>query len=643
MFGQSWGQVMWGLQHLYGSRSGEAGGADRAGAGGASAEPGAEGAARPAGSSGLDHGAIGNGRVLALVAPTTAIEWLCLPRFDSPAVFASLLDAEQGGTFRLDAVRPVGSHMEYVRNTNVLRTRVTTGDGEFDVFDFAPRIASGAGHEAPLEIHRLLLPVRGEPRVTVRFDPRPDFARAEPQVLPTETGLEVRFGAQRLFLRSNVPSAYLLNGNPVRVDHPRYFVLSYGKPSASDSAAAVQRVLRQTIDGWHAWAKTCALPSFCADEVLRSALCLKLHAFSDTGAIIAAATTSIPEALGTERTWDYRFCWLRDSAFVVEALRRLSQLAEGEAFVRFLRDVAEGGALQPVYGVGGERELPESLLPHLAGFCGTRPVRTGNAAAVQQQNDLMGEMVLCLDTLMSDPRIVTDSDVHLMDLVERLVEEAIVASPQADMGLWEYRTALRHHTFGRVMCWVAADRGARLAQVRGRDDLARRWGAWAAAEREEVLARAYNADLGYFTQGLDGVHPDASNLLLATVGFIEPSDARFVSTVRAYERVLVENGLMLRYRHDDDLGRPSTAFSICSFWWAEALALIGDLDAATAVFRRLLRYANPLGLYSEGIDPASGRLLGNFPQAYSHVGLIHAAITIGEMTDARDRRFRAWS
>jgi GH15 family glucan-1,4-alpha-glucosidase len=255
----------------------------------------------------------------------------------------------------------------------------------------------------------------------------------------------------------------------------------------------------------------------------------------------------------------------------------------------------------------------------------------------------MGEMVLCLDMLLSDPRIVPDAEAPLLDLVARLVEDAIRASGEKDMGLWEYRTALRHHVFGRVMCWVAADRGARLAARAGRSDLALRWREWADREREEVLARGYNAELGHFTQALDGRNADASNLLLATLGFVDASDPRFVSTVRACERLLVDNGLMLRYRHDDDFGAPATAFSICSFWWAEALALIGELDAAVAVFRRLLSFANPLGLYSEGIDPSTGRLLGNFPQAYSHVGLIHAAITIGEMLDARDRRFRAWS
>lgn len=592
----------------------------------------------------LDHGAIGNGRVLALVSPATRVEWLCLPRFDSPSVFAALLDPDNGGAFGFE---PLGddarAQMEYVPNTNVLRTRVTAEGGVLDVYDFAPRVPAGLSVEAPLEIHRLLLPREGTPRIRVHFDPRPDYGRARVEIVQGERGLEILGGPSRLFLHANIPAPFIVNGSGVHIDQPCYFVMSYGKPAEVDSVASVQRALDLTIAGWRAWAKTCALPSFAAPHVLRSALCLKLHAFLDTGAIIAAATTSIPEAVGTARTWDYRYCWLRDAAFVVEALRRLSHLAEGEAFVRFLYEVAEGGPLQPVYGIGGERELSEQHLDHLAGFAGSKPVRTGNAAYLQKQNDLMGEMVLCLETLMTDPRVVSDHPDGLMNLVERLVEDAAVAAPTEDTGPWEFRTLFKHYTFSKVLCWVAAHRGARLARSLGRASLADRWQRWADEQAGAILRRAYSDKLGYFTQALDGRHPDAANLLLPTLGIIDARDPRFVSTVRAYEQQLVDGGLMLRYRHPDDLGETTTAFSVCSFWWAEALAMMGELDAAVEVFNRLLRYANPVGLFSEDIDPKSGRLLGNFPQAYTHVGLIHAAITIGELLEARDARFRAWT
>jgi len=592
----------------------------------------------------LDHGVIGNGRVLALISPTTSIDWLCMPRFDSPSVFARLLDLDEGGTFAFHPTSDsVSTRMEYVANTNVLRTEVRCTDGWFEIFDYAPRIPSGLGVDAPLEIHRFLVPRDGAARVRIVFDPRPDYARQRPRPVQVTDGLEIADGVSRFCLQTNVPVPYIESGQSLRIDRPYYFVLSHGKPSNIDSVASVQQALDLTIAGWRAWAKTCALPSFAGAHVLRSALCLKLHAFADTGAIIAAATTSVPEALGTQRTWDYRYCWLRDAAFVVEGLRRLSHLTEGEAFVSFLRDVAEEGPLQPVYGIGGERTLTEQHLDHLAGFAGAQPVRIGNAACVQRQHDLMGEMILCLETLLTDPRVVTEDGEAILRLVERLVRDAMAAAPTDDTGPWEFRTLPKRYTFSQVLCWVAAHRGARLARLYGKTTLAAEWDAWSDVQRADILNRAYSEELGFFTQALDGRHADASNLLLPTLGLIEPRDPRFLSTVRAYERLLVDGGLMLRYRNPDDFGETTSAFSICSFWWAEALAMIGELDEAVALFNRLLTYANPVGLFSEDIDPPTGRLLGNFPQAYTHVGLIHAAITIGELLEARDARFRAWT
>jgi GH15 family glucan-1,4-alpha-glucosidase len=255
----------------------------------------------------------------------------------------------------------------------------------------------------------------------------------------------------------------------------------------------------------------------------------------------------------------------------------------------------------------------------------------------------MGEMVLCLETLFTDVRVVVEDGDDVFGLVERLVEDAIAASPSDDTGPWEFRTRLRPYTFSKVLCWVAAHRGARLAKLRGRVDRAHAWDRWAELQQKEILDAAYSHKLGFFTQALHGEHADASLLLLPTLGFIDARDPRFVSTVRAYERDLVEGGLMLRYRHTDDLGETTSAFSVCSFWWVEALAMMGELEKAVGLFNRLLTYANPLGLFSEDIDPKTGQLLGNFPQAYTHVGLIHAAITIGELLDARDGRFRAWT
>jgi GH15 family glucan-1,4-alpha-glucosidase len=591
----------------------------------------------------LHHGAIGNGRVIALIGPDTNIDWLCLPRFDSPSVFARLLDQQHGGSWAFKPERDWRAVTGYVRNTNVLRTEVHTAGGSFELYDFAPRLMlPGLRVDAPVEICRLLKPLAGTPRVQVHFDPRPDYARAKVEIVASGHGLEVAGGPMRLYLSTNASAAYVQDGSQIRIDRPTFFALSAGKPSSIASAPDAEAALDQTIRGWRTWAKTTHLPSFAPDAVLRSALCLKLHAFNDTGAIIAAATTSLPEALGSGRTWDYRFCWLRDAAFVVEALRRLSHLAEGEAFVRFLRDMADAGPLQPLYGVSGKRDLHEEIIPGLCGYDGVGPVRVGNAAYIQQQHDVAGEMVLCLETILTDPRVVWE-DPSLAPLLERLVDEAMLAYQHQDTGLWEYRTQPRHYTFSKAMCWVAANRGAELAEFLGMPQRAVEWKGWADRVRLEILERAFNSAKGYFTQALDGDYPDASNLLLPAIGLIDPLDPRFRSTVRAYERELAPDGLMLRYKHLDDFGRTTSAFSICSFWWVEALAMMGELDEAVALFKRLEQYANPLGLFSEDIDPETGALLGNFPQAYTHVGLIHAAITIGELLDARHASFKAWS
>lgn len=591
----------------------------------------------------LDHAAIGNGRVLALVSPTAAIDWLCLPRFDSPSLFARLLDRERGGTFQiLAAGGERAGTLAYLPNTNVARLVVDDGDAAWEVLDFAPRLPHGLDVTAPIELMRLVRPLRGAPRLRVRFDPQPDYARRDPGVRETASGLACDAGEATVHLASNVPAALLRSGAPFTLEKPSWFVLSWGPRDQPATLEEVLRSLDGTVAGWRVWSKTITLPTFAPALVLRSALCLKLHASTDTGAIIAAATTSIPEALGTPRTWDYRYCWLRDAAFTVEALRRLGHLTEGERFLEYLRNVIDAGPLQPLYGVDGRRDLEEVLLPHLAGFDGCGHVRIGNAASTQRQNDLMGEIVLCLDTLLGDPRVVHLQPAAWLPVLEGLVEEALRIAPEPDTGIWEFRSLLRPYTFSRAMCWAAAHRGAGLAARLGAPHLAERWARAAEREREIVLARGFSPARGFFTQALDGEHPDAANLLLPAIGLVDGTDPRFTATLDAYADRLVEHGLMLRYRNPDDFGETTSAFTICSFWWAEALALAGRLDEAIAVFERVAAFANPVGLFSEDIEPRSGRLLGNFPQAYTHVGLIHAAMTIGQMLEVRSGRVRAW-
>ena len=453
----------------------------------------------------LNHGAIGNGRVLALISPTSAIEWLCLPRFDSPSVFGRILDSKNGGAFRILASdEEILGQISYIPNTNVLATRFEHQGIVWEIIDFAPRLPRGLSIHAPIQIVRILRPIHGQPKLQVDLDPRPDYARAKVRMVETSDGIEVSGNFTPITLHTNLPTSYVLGKRPFLLDRTLFFVISHGYQHHRPTLAEIQHDCDMTVNGWRAWVKTCALPTFAPEAVLRSALCLKLHVYEDTGAIIAAATTSIPEAMGTQRTWDYRYCWLRDAAFVVEALRRLSHLSERERFIHFLRDVAEAGPLQPLYGIDGERRIQEKFLPHLAGFGGNGYVRIGNAVAEQRQNNQVGELVLCLETLSMD------------------------------------------------------------------------------------------------------------------------------------------GGLVHRYRNEDDFGLTTSAFTICSFWMSETLALMGELDEAIVMFRYLLTIMNPVGLFSEDFDPHTNHLLGNFPQAYTHVGLINAAMTIGGLIEARDGKVRAW-
>jgi GH15 family glucan-1,4-alpha-glucosidase len=591
----------------------------------------------------LEHGVIGNGSLIALVRPDTGIDWLCMPRFDSPSVFARLLDEEKGGTWRfLQNGKPITGEMRYVRNTNVLLTRFDDGEDAWEMFDFMPRIPAGLRQRAPLRVVRFLRPVRGKPKLSVEFDPRPDYARDKPILIPSDHGVTftTHLGPYSLF--SNLPAPYIISGQTFALDRPRYFAFDFGHPSTPLHLDEVRRDLDLTIAGWRQWVQASYLPGFADAMVVRSALCLKLHAYGETGAIIAAATTSIPEALGEPRTWDYRYCWLRDSVFTVEALRRLAHFQEGRNFMQFVLDVAESGPLQPLYGIGGERDLPEIELEHLAGYMGTKPVRIGNQAAEQLQTDLMGEVVLCLRTMLTDERVDFRDPVSWFPLVERMVSESRDAFHTPDLGIWEYRAGPMLHTFSRAMCWAALHHGSVMARHFEKRDQADAWAAEAESMRERILKEGYNESLGMFTQTFGGDQADASCLLLPTIGLLPATDPRFLSTLDRYRDILVRDSGVMRYIHGDDFGDPSSTFTICSFWWIEALALAGKLDEAIEMFEKVCANANPLGLFSEDVDTKTGELMGNFPQAYTHVGLINAAMTIGTILRVRDGQFHGW-
>ena len=571
-------------------------------------------------------GLIGNCQFSALVARSGEVVWACLPRFDSEPVFARLLDAERGGGFLVGPADGALGTQRYRENTNVLETTFRSADGVFRVLDFAPRFLQKERAFRPTMLFRVLEPLEGSPRVVVRCDPVLGWSRRPPERL--EGSNHVRFeGYERpLRLTTDVPLAYL-HGSPFVLTERRHLVLTWGPPLEDALAPVSARFLVETERYWQRWVKHCNIPPLHQDVVIRSALALKLHCYEDTGAIVAAMTTSIPEAPGSARTWDYRYCWLRDSYYVLGALRLLGHFEERESFVQFLLDVAGGApdlALRPLYRVDGRWDLAETILPEWPGYAGHAPVRVGNQAVEHVQNDVFGELVLALAPVFLDQRFRAEQTPAVLDLLVRLARKGVATAGTPDAGIWEYRREWQPQTFSSLMGWAAADRMHAVA-TRHACALAPEFAAAAARIHAEIVARAWSAERGAFVGSYGGNDLDASLLQMASLRFLPRGDARLLSTIETIARELDQEGWVQRYRLDDGFGRPEVAFVLCTLWYVEALAVVGRQAEAEVVLERVLGVLSPLGLVSEDVDPRGGRMWGNFPQAYSHVGLIHAA------------------
>ena len=587
----------------------------------------------------LDLALIGNGTIGALVNPSGEIVWGCFPRLDGDPAFNTLLGG--AGTFSVEVVGEgaAAADQAYLPNTPILVTRLHDGaGGAVEVTDFAPRFRQFGRLFCPMMLVRRIKRVGGNPRVRVRVHPTHGYGRAPRTTTYGSNHMRFVGGADDPVLRltTDVPVTAIVEENAFFLEDTVTLLLGPDEtvPEAVGDLGA--RFLAESTAHWHDWVRSLAIPFEWQDAVIRAAITLQLNVFEDTGAIVAAVTTSIPEAAGTGRTWDYRYCWLRDAYFVINALNRLGATQTMERYLAYILNiVADGnaGALQPLYGITGQPGAEERLVDSLPGYRGMGPVRVGNDAYRQVQHDVYGAAILAATHVFFDRRLVRRGDPALFRRLEPLGERAAQVFDQPDAGLWELRGAARVHTFSSVMCWAGCDRLARIAEHLGLADRAAYWRRHAEHIHEVIWRRSWNAKRETFTATMDGDTLDASLLRLAELGFLAEHDPHFAATVRAIGRELRRGEFVFRYVEADDFGPPENAFLVCTFWYINALCALGERDEARALFENVLACRNRHGLLAEHIDPKTREQWGNFVQTYSMVGLIGAAVRLSVRWD----------
>lgn len=582
-----------------------------------------------------DYGVIGDMRTCALVGLDGSIDWCCFPRFDSASLFAAILDHRKGGRFRIAPTASYTSTQRYLPGTNVLVTTFHTDQGVVEVVDFMPSLERGQELSAYHEIHRRVSCSRGQVDLEIFFEPRFDYALSPVRLVPRRNGvLATDLEDEAVALAS--PDSFWWELDPeaacsrtrvqIRADEHFWLVLRYDDDEVHPIGRYdSQRKLEATIAFWDSWVRRIQYNGPYRAEVERSALVLKLLFYAPTGAVVAAPTTSLPEEIGGVRNWDYRFTWLRDAAFTLYALHVLGQYDEADRFMDYLKRVCRKSAdhLQIMYGIGGERHLVETELPHFEGYRGSAPVRIGNGAFDQLQLDVYGEV---LDTayLWHHNNEMTEG---LWSLLAELADWVTENWRRKDSSLWEVRAGVQHYVFSKVMCWVALDRAIRMAEELGLPGNIERWRVERNTIHAEVMELGWNEEKQSFVQHYDTDALDASNLLIGIVGFLPRDHPRVRSTIEATIKELTseDQELVFRYINPDGLPGDEGVFSICTFWLAEALILSGSVERGERIFKRMLRHANHVGLYSEELDPHTGEFLGNFPQAFTHIALINTA------------------
>ena len=577
---------------------------------------------------------IGNCQVSALVDDQAGLVWACQPRVDGDPMFCALLDPKGGeamprGVWRVSVENQVSAEQRYLKNTPILATRLTDADGAVaEIFDFCPRFARSGRLYRPVAFIRIVRPVAGAPRIKVDLNPAVNWGARDAERTSGSNHIRYLLKPQPLRLTTDAPVIHLLDGRSFRLEQSLHFFLGPDEPFVGNVNQTLATMLHQTADHWREWVRGLAIPLEWQRVVIRAAITLKLCQQEETGAIVAALTTSIPEAPDSGRNWDYRYCWIRDAYYTVQALNRLGALDVLENYLSYLRNIvdeAKGGFIQPLYAVSGEPKLEEDEAEALAGYRGMGPVRLGNAAYTQVQHDTYGQIILSNAQAFFDERLFRKATEEDFAALEKVGERAWATHDQPDAGLWEFRTRTAVHTYSAVMSWAACDRLGNIAQELRLDDRAKLWRKRAATVRRTIEKQAWLSAEERFAATFGGDELDASLLQLLDMRFLEAGDPRFVNTFNAVEKELRRGEHMLRYAAEDDFGLPETAFNFCTFWFIEALHLVGRHEEARELYMKMLERLTPAGLLSEDTDFASGELWGNYPQTYSLVGLINCA------------------
>lgn len=582
-----------------------------------------------------DFGIIGNCAFLAGIDQTTNVVWQCWPRFDSSFIFGSLLDKDKGGEF---SIKPFEEHyfstQFYIENTNILCTEIETADGCYRVTDFAPRFMNFERYFRPLMMIRKVEPLSGSPRVKVKCEPVGNYGETKATASYGSNHIEFLGLEKNVRLTTNISITYINSDLPILLNETKYLVLTYGSPLEAPLESTSEEFLRQTKRYWRRWVKSTSINKFYQKQVIRSALALKIHQFEDTGAIVAATTSSLPEAPGSGRCWDYRYCWMRDTYYILTAFNNVGHFEEMEQYFNYITNIYStiNGRFQPLYKITGEARIEERILD-LEGYLGNKPVRVGNAAYTHIQNDVYGQVLISLLPLYIDSRFIDMERASLDKIIYDTLEKISKTMHEPDAGLWEFRDFAQYHCYTYLFHWAGASAALEIAKYKRNEKMAH-----LAKELKEMAAEkieaCYNPELEAYTQAIGSDKLDASSLQLILMNYLDPNSERAKKHLIAHEKQLKTNeGLFYRYKHADDFGIPETTFLICAFWYVEALACVGRIDEAIKSFEQLLQYSNHLGLLSEDVDSKTGSQWGNFPQAYSHVGLMNAAYRIAKKLD----------